>query len=81
MNITTTLPKHIVDLLALKAKELNMPKNKLIERALTVYLENIEKAEYAKSYQKASEDTDILLIAEEGMVDYWKQMKATDEAS
>ncbi len=79
MNITTTLPKHIVDLLALKAKELNLPKNKLIERALTVYLENIEKAEYAKSYQKASEDTNVLLMAEEGMLDYWKQLKAAEK--
>jgi hypothetical protein len=79
MNITTTLPKHIVDLLAKKANELNMPKNKLIEKALTVYLENIEKAEYARSYQMAGDDEDILLVAEEGMADYWKQLKETDE--
>lgn len=78
MNITTTLPKHIVDLLAQKANELNLPKNKIIERALTVYLENIEKAEYAKSYQKAYEDKDLLLMAEEGMADYWKQLKASE---
>ncbi len=79
MNITTTLPKHIVDLLSTKARELNLPKNKLIERALTVYLQNIEKAEYAKSYQRASEDTNVLLMAEEGMSDYWKQLKGAEE--
>lgn len=80
MNITTTLPKDVVDLLARKAKELKMPKNKLIERALTVYLESIEKAEYAKSYQMAADDQDLLLVAEENMIDYWKQLKSTEEA-
>lgn len=80
MNITTTLPKNIVDLLAKKAKDLDMPKNKLIEKALTVYLENIEKAEYAKSYKMAGDDVDVMKVAEEGMKDYWKQLKDTEEA-
>ena len=80
INITTTLPKHLVDLLAKKANELNMPKNKLIEKALTVYLENIEKAEYAKSYKMAGDDLDVMMVKEEGMQDYWKQLKDTDEA-
>ncbi|WNB18718.1 ribbon-helix-helix domain-containing protein [Marivirga arenosa] len=80
MNITTTLPKDVIDLLAKKAKELNLPKNKIIERALKVYLENIEKAEYAKSYKQASTDTDLLQIAEEGMTDYWKQLNDSEKA-
>jgi hypothetical protein len=52
----------------------------LIEKALTVYLENIEKAEYAKSYKMAGDDLDVMMVAEEGMADYWKQLQDTDEA-
>ena len=35
--------------------------------------EHLEKAEYVKSYKEASDDSDILLIAEEGMEEYLKQ--------
>jgi len=52
-----------------------MPKNKLIETALRIYLEHLDKAEYIKSYQEASEDKDLLLIAEEGMKDYLDQLQ------
>ena len=64
------LLKHLTE----KAKALSLPKNKLIEIALRVYLEHLEKAEYIKSYKQASEDKDILLIAEEGMTDYFSQL-------
>ena len=52
-----------------------MPKNKLIENALRLYLEHLEKAEYIRSYKRASPDQDILAIAEEGMNDYLRQLE------
>ncbi len=74
-TFTSTLPDNLLELLAEKAKTLSVPKNKLIENALRLYLEHLEKAEYIKSYKKAAEDKDVMLMAEEGMEDYLKQLE------
>ena len=71
---TSTLPDSIFELLSQKAKELSMPKNKIIEKALTIYLEQIKKAEYLKSYKQMANDPDVLTLAEEGMADYFTQL-------
>lgn len=78
-TFTSTLPETLFDLLSQKAKELNMPKNKLIERALTAYLTQLNKAEYIRSYQRMQQNADILSIAEEGMADYHKTLLAEDK--
>ena len=74
-TFTSTLPDSLLQMLSEKAKSLSVPKNKLIENALRLYLEHQEKAEYIKSYKQASEDKDLLIIAEEGMEDYLKQLE------
>jgi predicted transcriptional regulator len=74
-TFTSTLPDDLLTLLGQKAKKLSMPKNKLIENALRLYLEHLEKAEYIKSYRQAANDKDMLQIAEEGMADYLTQLK------
>lgn len=72
---TSTLSDHLLKKLAEKSKALSVPKNKLIERALKLYLEHLEKAEYIKSYKQAAKDDDILSMAEEGMADYLKEIE------
>lgn len=74
-TFTSTLPDDLLKLLSEKASRLSMPKNKLIENALRLYLEHLEKAEYIKSYKQAATDRDILAIAEEGMQDYLRQLE------
>jgi predicted transcriptional regulator len=74
-TFTSTLPDNLLKLLAEKAKALSMPKNKLMENALRLYLEHLERVEYIKSYQKASLDKDTLTLAEEGFEDYLKQLE------
>ena len=69
-TFTSTLPDDLLEMLNLKAKELHLPKNKLIEKALRIYLDQLNKSAYIKSYKRLSEDEDILKIAEEGMVEY-----------
>jgi predicted transcriptional regulator len=73
-TFTSSLPDDLLNLLAEKAKELSVPKNTLIERALRIYLEQLNRSAYMKSYQQLAADTDILQIAEEGMADYLTQM-------
>lgn len=46
----------------------------MIEKALRIYLDQINKAEYIKSYKEAFNDDNILNIAEEGMEDYLNQL-------
>lgn len=74
-TFTSTLPDDLLDLLTEKAKSLSLPKNKLMEKALRLYLEHLEKAEYIKSYKTAASDADVMSIAEEGMADYLKQLE------
>ncbi len=74
-TFTSTLPDKLLNQLAQKAKALSLPKNKLIEAALTLYLEHLEKAEYIKSYCAAAEDRDIQALAEEGMEEYLNQLR------
>ncbi|RLD27924.1 MAG: CopG family transcriptional regulator [Bacteroidetes bacterium] len=69
-TFTSSLPDSLLELLGQKAKELSVPKNKLIERALVIYLDQLKRAEYVRSFKKLTEDADILNIAEEGMEDY-----------
>jgi len=74
-TFTSTLPDDLLLLLNEKATQLSLPKNKLIEKALRIYLEQLNRAEYVRSYKKMSEDTDILSMAEEGMTEYCKQLE------
>lgn len=80
-TFTSTLPDSLLELLNKKAKELNIPKNKLIEKALRVYLTQLNKAEYIRSYKQMSDDSDILQLAEEGMSDYLSQLKKNEVSS
>jgi hypothetical protein len=74
-TFTSTLPDDLLRALTEKAAKLSLPKNKLIENALRLYIEHLEKAEYIKSYKQAATDQDILAIAEEGMEDYFRQLE------
>lgn len=74
-TFTSTLSDSLLEQLAEKAKALSVPKNKLIETALRLYLEHLEKAEYIKSYKLAAADKDTMAIAEEGMEDYLRQLE------
>ena len=74
-TFTSTLPDELLQRLADYAKKLSLPKNKLMENALDLYLEHLKRAEYIKSYKQAEQDEDILLVAQEGMDSYLKQIE------
>lgn len=80
-TFTSTLPDSLLSQLNFFAKKLNIPKNKLIQKALSLYLDQLERAEYIRSFQQYKDDTDIFQIAEEGMTDYLNQLTNTDETS
>lgn len=74
-TFTSTLPDDLLQLLNQKAKELALPKNKLIEKALRIYLDQLNKAAYLKSFKQMSDDENVLQLAEEGMTEYFKQLE------
>jgi hypothetical protein len=78
-TFTSSLPDGLLQLLEEKAKELSLPKNKLIERALSLYLDHLNRAAYIKSYKQMAADTDLLAIVEEGMTDYFHQLDNIDK--
>ncbi|HIP48305.1 MAG TPA: ribbon-helix-helix domain-containing protein [Lutibacter sp.] len=80
-TFTSTLPDSLLKQLHLYSKKLKLPKNKLIEKALQVYLDQLERAEYIRSFRQYKNDTDITNMAEEGMIEYLQQIQDTDETS
>ncbi len=67
---TSTLPGEMLQLLAEKAKELALPKNKIIKKALRIYLEQLNRTVYVKSYKKQmAEDENLMKLAEEGIME------------
>jgi predicted transcriptional regulator len=74
-TFTSTLPDDLFKNLNEMAGKLAIPKNKIIEKALQIYLDQLTRAEYIKSFRQAAEDENIIEIAEEGMVDYLKQLE------
>jgi predicted transcriptional regulator len=73
-TFTSTLPDDLLNRLNELAQKQSMPKNKIIEKALSIYLDQANKAEYIQSYRAAANDRDLLEIAEEGMNDYFNQL-------
>ena len=78
-TFTSSLPYSLLHLLDEKSRELAIPKNKIIEKALSIYLEQLNRAAYIKSYKQMSEDANTLLMAEEGMADYMNQITESEE--
>jgi len=74
-TFTSSLPNDVLKQLAEQASKLSISKNKIIEKALRIYLDQLNRAEYLRSYKNAAEDTDLFTIAEEGMEDYFKQIE------
>jgi len=74
-TFTSSLPEDLIQLLSQKAKELAIPKNKIIEKALRIYLDQLNKAAYIKSYKTMNDDDSVWKVAEEGMDDYLRQIE------
>lgn len=73
---TSSLPDELFNELADKAAEYGIPKNQLIERAVRVYIEHLEKAAYLKSFKRMKDDTDVIALAEEGLADYYTKLES-----
>jgi metal-responsive CopG/Arc/MetJ family transcriptional regulator len=73
-TFTSSLPNDLLDNLAVMAKKHNIAKNKIIEKALRIYLDQLNRAEYVRSYKEAGQDIEIMQVAEEGMGYYLEDL-------
>ncbi|MEM0519101.1 MULTISPECIES: ribbon-helix-helix domain-containing protein [Aequorivita] len=78
-TFTSSLPDDLLENLSKMAKELKMPKNRIIEKALQLYLDELNKAQYIKSFKRASQDKEVMAMAEEGIADYFRMLQEYDE--
>ncbi len=74
-TFTSSLPNELLDKLDAIAKQYGVAKNKIIEKSLNIYLDQLNRAEYAKSYKLAWQDKDVMAVAEEGMEAYLKSLE------
>jgi hypothetical protein len=75
---TSTISPKIMNWLNAYSKEKNVTKREVIEQAVLMYKEKMIKNEMAASFKKASGDLEMFEMAEEGLEDYNKQLKAND---
>lgn len=78
-TFTSSLPDELLNQLAKTAAELKIPKNKLIQKALQRYLIQIEKAQFAQSFQRASNEPEMLEIADEGLEDWFQMLEELEK--
>jgi hypothetical protein len=78
-TFTSSLPDALLKDLADTAKRLKLPKNKLIEKALSMYLKELDRAAYAKSYKRMANDPDMQVMAEEGIEDGFHDLEELDK--
>lgn len=77
-TFTSSLPNELLEKLDAIAKQYGVAKNKIIEKSLQIYLDQLNRAEYAKSYKLAGQDKDVMSIAEEGMEAYLRSLNEGD---
>jgi hypothetical protein len=75
MPITTTLSKSLLLEIESYVQETGKKKNQVIEESLTQFLLNEKRKRFAKSFQRAALDNEIVSMAEEGLTDYKRQLK------
>jgi metal-responsive CopG/Arc/MetJ family transcriptional regulator len=75
VQITTSLPKSLVDQINDFARGNGKKKNQIIEESLSQFLLNEKRNQFESSFKRASLDEDIVNIAEEGLQDYKRQLK------
>lgn len=74
VTFTSSLPNKTIDQLAELSKKLGVPKNQLINEALTGYFHEIERRQYEASFERVALDDEMIEMAELGLEDYVDQL-------
>lgn len=80
-KINISIPDQLFRELTEVALQQQVSKDKFIEKALIFYLEKLDKESYAKLFERAAKDKEMLEIAEEGMKEYFEMLRDFDESN
>ncbi|MDZ4845392.1 MAG: ribbon-helix-helix domain-containing protein [Chitinophagales bacterium] len=72
---TSKLPRQLMERLDKVSGKLKVTKKSLIEKAISKLLEDLERAEYVKSFKRIAKDKEMKELAEMGLEDYLKHLK------
>ncbi len=75
VTYTSSLPSIVMEELQEYANRNNQKKNKIIEEAITVFLNEKRKKEYADSFKKMKNDPEQKFLAEAGLGDFLKMIE------
>ncbi len=78
ITYTSTIPSALMETLSEYASKFKLSKNKLIEDALRRYFDQIERAEYIRSYRRVNTDDEMKRMVEEGLEDYLSILENED---
>ena len=70
VTYTSTLPENVMEELKEYAIRNNQKKNEIIAEAITSFLDEKRKKEYADSFRKMKNDTEQKFLAEAGLGDF-----------
>ncbi len=70
VTYTSSLPNMVMEELTEYATKNNKKKNEIIAEALSVYLKEKRKEEYAESFRKMKNDPEQKFLAEAGIGDF-----------
>ncbi len=79
ITYTSTLPSIVMEEVTEYARKKNVTKNKVIEIALKKLFEEEMKKELEETFKMASEDKDLVAMAEEGLGEYLEQLKELEK--
>lgn len=79
VTYTSTLPSMVMEDVVEYATKKNISKNKVIEIAIKMLMEEEIKNELKESFRKISKDPEMVEMAEWGMNEYSQQLKDFDK--
>lgn len=70
ITFTSTLSKDLVSLLDDYSKKMNTTKSKMINIAISNYINQLKKEKYINSFKRAKDDIEIKNLTEAGIEDF-----------
>ncbi len=80
VTYTSSLPNMVMEELTEYATKNNKKKNEIIAEALSVYLKEKRKEEYAESFRKMKNDPEQKFLAEAGIGDFLRLIEEYEKA-
>lgn len=74
ITFTSSINNSIMKKLRDYSDKYKLPKNKIIENALTNYFDSFKKAEYTRSFQKENDEPENFTLAEANLDDFMKMI-------